>query len=143
MVRKRNIIATLALAVMLSSTGCTHTKGGGAHGFGGILGNSDGVYGYVNTRSTKNTSSMCVNGLLRAWEHAGCNQFGYEKLAEGYYKHWCADENSGNSVDPIRSWDYFVIMWNQTLHQYSRGMPEGTSPVCGDPYTIIIASERD
>tara|TARA_R100001082_G_C4306960_1_gene134993 strand:- start:129 stop:617 length:489 start_codon:yes stop_codon:yes gene_type:complete len=139
-----NGIATVAiiasLAVLSMMQGCAHSRAANSDG---LLGTGNRVHGYMSTRAAPNSQSMCFNGLLRSWEYASCNQFGYEKLDDGYYKHWCADEGSANSIDPYRSWDFFIILWNPSLNQYSRPIPEGTAPVCGDPYAIIVSSERD
>ena len=141
-----NTIAAVAISVslilLLLMGGCAHSTGG-AHGFTHLLGNSDGVYGHMSTRRTSNTDSMCFNGLLREWERLGCNQVGYQWLEDGYWKHWCADENAANDPNPVLSWDYFVILWNSDLNQYSRSMPDNTEPVCGDPSAIIVSCERD
>ena len=130
----------LSIAALLVLSGCAHSNAGVVNS---VHGDNAETYGYVSTKRAKNSQSMCFNGLMREWEHAGCNQFGWEKIEEGYYKHWCADEGATTSSDPIRSSDYFVILWNPLFNQYSRAMPDATVPVCGDPSAIIVAAERD
>ena len=133
----------VSLTLLATVGGCAHSSAS-AHGFGGILGSNTNVYGYLNVRRHEDTESPCFNGMLRSWERAGCNQVGYEKISDGYYRYWCADEGAELSIDPIRSHDYFVILWNESLHQYSRSLPtDSATPLCADQTAIIVKRERD
>ena len=86
-------------------------------------------------------ASMCLNGMLRQWEQAGCTKVLFEQLEVGYERYWCA-ESSGEE-NPLLSQTIWVVRYLPQRKQYAKALDDDMVPQCGDPYSIVVHTKPE
>jgi len=101
--------------------------------------------GEINTAQAPAFPSYCFDGLMRKWIAARCTKIGYKNISEGFIQFWCSEWRDEDTValNPLRTNDYWLILWNESRQQYARQAPEDTTYECGDATAFLISAERD
>ena len=83
--------------------------------------------------------SMCLAGMAKQWEDAGCREIQGQEIESGYIQYQCVKSTTQNQTNTKR---YNAIMWLESRKQYAKPLTEGMVAICGDPHTILV-EEKD